>query len=208
MTRFFTKKDLLFSIITGLTTGIVTWRIFSFLGVPQLGNISFAWLVLAVPLLWILGINLGYFLGRWFSFFNQFGKFSAIGFTNAAVDLGILNLLISFSGIAFGLWFTVFKGLSFVAAATHSYVWNKYWTFEAGESGGGAVEFTKFLGVVVLASIINIAVASFIVNGINPLFGADLNSWANIGAVVGSAMALIFSFIGFKVAVFRKATSD
>src|SRR3989344_992981 len=87
--------------------------------------------MLVVPVLWILGVNLGYFLGRWVVFFNQFGKFAAVGFTNAAVDFGILNLLIAYYGIVSGLGFSLFKATSFVVAVAHSYLWNKFWVFSS-----------------------------------------------------------------------------
>lgn len=202
--RKFTKKDLWSSIVTGLTTGVIAWRIFEFLNVPEVYGLSFRWLIILVPILWILGVNLGYFLGRWFSFFTQFGKFVAIGFTNASIDFGALNLMISIFGIAAGVWFSVFKTISFILATIHSYFWNKYWSFEAGESKGGAAEVVKFFSVAAVSILVNVAVASVIVNLVHPLFGVTPEVWANIGAVAGSATALIFSFVGFKIVVFKK----
>lgn len=200
----FSKKDLIFSLITGFYTGFIIWRIFDFLEIPMFKGISFVWLVVLVPILWILGVNLGYFLGRWFGFFNQFGKFSAIGFSNAAVDFGILNLFIFYSGLAAGVWFSVFKTISFITAAIHSYFWNKYWSFEAGRSGVSGQEFFKFFIISVIATLVNVIAASIVVNIIGSQFGASPEAWANIGAVVGSAVALIFSFIGFRKFVFKK----
>lgn len=200
----FSRKDLIFSLITGFYTGFIIWRILDFLNLPFYNGISFAWLTVIVPILWILGVNLGYFLGRWLGFFNQFGKFSAIGFTNAAVDFGILNLLIFYTDIASGVWFPVFKATSFIAGSVHSYFWNKYWAFEAGRSGITGQEFFKFFAVTVIAVLINVIAASIVVNIIGPQFGLSREAWANIGAVVGSAVALVVSFIGFKVAVFKK----
>ncbi len=199
----FSKKDLFFSILTGAITGFAAWRIFDFLNIPQFKNISFAWLMIAVPILWIIGVNLGYFLGKWISFFNQFGKFAAIGFTNAAVDFGVLNSLIAYSGIAAGPWYSVFKAISFLCALFPSYFWNKYWAFEAGESGGGGFEFVKFASVAVVAIFINDGTASLVVNFVHPAFGLTAHAWANVSAVAGSAVALIFSFAGFKLAVFK-----
>ena len=201
----FSKKDLIFSLITGFYTGFIVWRISNFLDVPLLRDISFVWFMASVPILWILGINFSYFLGRRFAFFNQFGKFAAIGFTNAAVDFAILNLLIFYSGVAMGILFVVFKGVSFIVASVHSYFWNKYWAFEAGGSGISSQEFFKFFSVTVFAILINVAAASIVVNIIGPQFGFTNEVWANIGAVVGSATALIASFIGFKTAVFKKS---
>lgn len=199
----FTKKDFLYSIITGFTTGFLAWRIFSFLDIDKLYFIPVAWLVFIVPFFWILGVNLGYFLGRWFPFFNQFGKFVAIGFTNAAVDFAILNFLMFLTGITVGLWYPVFKVCSFIVGLIHSYLWNKYWAFKAGESGGGKTEFIKFVSVAVMALVVNVGVASFIVNFIDPILGISAKEWANLGAVAGSAVALFFSFAGFKLAVFK-----
>lgn len=199
----FSKKDLIFSLFTGFYAGFIAWRILVFLEVPRFNNVSFVWLMVLVPVLWILGINLGYFLSRWFGFFNQFGKFAAIGFTNAAVDFGILNLFIFYSGAVSGILFSIFKGISFITAAVHSYFWNKYWTFEAGKNGVSSAEFFKFLIISVIATFINVMAASVVVNIIGPQFGLSGEIWANVGAVAGSALALIASFVGFRTFVFK-----
>ncbi|MEK7076241.1 MAG: GtrA family protein [Patescibacteria group bacterium] len=199
----FSKKDFYFSIITGCITGFAAWQIFNFLDVVKFKDISFAWLLLFIPVLWIMGVNFGYFLGKWLTFFNQFGKFAAIGFTNAAVDFGVLNLLIANTGISAGGWYPVFKAISFVSAIIPSYFWNKYWAFESAEGGGG-FEFAKFMSVAIVSILINDGLASLIVNFVDPFRGLSPAVWANIGAVAGSAVALIFSFVGFKVAVFKK----
>lgn len=201
----FTKQDLIFSVITGFITGFIAWKILVFLGRPEFWGVSMVWLVVAVPVLWILGVNLGYFLGRWVTFFDQFGKFAAIGFTNAAVDFGILDLLIARTGETAGTMYAAFKGTSFIVAMLHSYFWNKYWAFDAGNAAGAkGAEFLKFVSVSVLALLVNVAVASIVVNLVNPVLGLDAKTWANVGAVAGSAVALIFSFAGFKLAVFKK----
>ncbi len=199
----FTKKDFYFSILTGCITGFAAWRILTFLGRPTFIGHSMAWLMLITPILWVIGVNLGYFLGKWLGFFDQFGKFAAIGFTNAAVDFGVLNLLIAGTGISVGGWYPVFKVISFVSAVIPSYFWNKYWAFEAKEGGGG-FEFAKFVSVAVVSIFINTGAASLVVNYVHPVFGLNITQWANAGAVVGSAVALVFNFVGFKVAVFKK----
>ncbi len=198
----FTKKDLIFSIITGFTTGAVAYGIFIYLQTPKL-EWSFAWLMLVVPILWIFGVNLGYLLGHWLNFFNQFGKFAAIGFTNAAVDFGLLYFLMAYFDVVAGISYALVKGTSFIVAMMHSYMWNKYWVFDAGGSGQSGSEFIKFISVSVVSLLINVAVATFVVNWVSPVFGIGLSGWAGVGAIVGSAAALIFSFTGFRLAVFR-----
>ncbi len=199
----FTKKDLWFSIFTGGGTGLIVWRIFNFLGFR---SFPFAWLILIVPIIWILGVHLGYFLGRWFNFFNQFGKFAAIGFTNAAVDFGILNFLIAYSSITVGIYYSIFKAVSFFMAMVNSYFLNKHWAFNAGNDGARGVEFIKFAGVAIAAALINVGVASYVVNSIDPRFGFSPVVWANVAAILGSASALVFSFAGFKILVFKERT--
>jgi putative flippase GtrA len=138
------------------------------------------------------------------AFFNQFGKFVAVGFTNAAVDFGVLNLEISLSGISNGWEYSVFKSISFIVAVTHSYIWNKYWVFDAGSSGGGRSELIKFMAINVVAIIINVGIASFVVNYVEPIGGMDDKAWANVGAVIGSASAIFLTFIGSRLIVFKK----
>jgi putative flippase GtrA len=202
--RYTTKKDLLYAAITGLTTGVLVWRIFAFLDKTALAGISLAWLVILVPVFWVLGVNLGFFLGQWIKAFNQFGKFVAIGFTNAAVDFGILYLFIAITGRSSGIYFSVFKTVSFSIAVIHSYLWNKYWAFNAGKSGGGHGEFLSFLSVSIFSILVNVGIASLVVNVLGPQFDMTNEAWAGIGAIVGSASALIFSFLGFKKFVFKK----
>ena len=200
-----TKKDLTSAIITGLTTGLIAWRVLMFLGTDTIYGFSTVWLIALVPIAWILGVKLGYVLGRWMAFFNQFGKFVAVGFTNAAVDFGILNLLIGYSGMESGLYYSVFKSISFIVAVMHSYVWNKYWVFDAASSSGGRSELFKFLSVNVVAIVFNVGIASFVVNYVTPIGGLDAKVWANIGAVVGSACAIFLTFVGARLFVFKKS---
>ena len=200
----FTKKDFYFSLITGLYAGLIVYLVFDFLKIPELFNIPWPLLIVIMPVVWILGINLGYFLGRWMSFFSQFGRFAAIGLTNAAVFFGVLNLFIIFSEINKGIWYSVFVASAFTVGTIHSYFWNKYWVFQATKNGVSGEEFGKFAGVAIIAGLINVGIASFVVNVLNPVLGLTLDQWANMGGVVGSASALIVSFVGFKLVVFKK----
>lgn len=193
--KLLSKQDVVYALVTGLTAGILAWRILSYLGKSLPLALPLSALIAIVPLCWLAGVQLGYFLGRWMLFFDQFGKFAAIGFTNFAVDSGVLNLLIAQTGIVAGTGYATFKVISFIVAVTHSYYWNKTWTFQARGS------FSKFMLVMIASLVVNVAVASIVVNLI-PQGNTSPEVWANIAAVVGSAVALIFSFIGFKVVVF------
>ena len=197
-----TSSDILYSVITGLTTGIIAWRILMFLEKPRIRGFSTAWLIIASPIGWLVGVWLGYFLAQWYPFFGQFGKFVAIGFTNAAIDFGVLNLFIAYTHHARGFRFTLYKGASFIIATIHSYVWNKYWAFQSHSVTSG-VEVANFLIVTLAALFVNVTAASIVVNLIPRQFGMSEKAWATFGAIIGSATALVLSFVGFRIIVFK-----
>ncbi len=129
---------------------------------------------------------------------RQFTKFFLVGAMNTLIDLGILNLLIFASGISFGLWYSVFKGVSFLIATTNSYFWNKRWTFESSQK-----KFSQFLIISTIGFVINVGVASFLVNLIGPQASLTVKVWANVGALAGSAIGLMWNFLGYKFIVFK-----
>ncbi len=196
------RRDVVSAITTGLTTGVIAWGIISYVDVPVPLGGSGVILAALLPVLWLIGVQLGYVLGIFFPPFTQFGRFVAIGFANAMVDFGILYLLISQTGIADGLAYSLFKALSFMVATVHSYGWNKYWAFEAGSSRGGAREAASFFSVALTALLVNVGIASLVV-ALRPM-SMDVQLWAGVGAIAGSATALILSFVGFRLFVFGK----
>ncbi|MEK7615611.1 MAG: GtrA family protein [Patescibacteria group bacterium] len=194
------RKDFTNAIITGLTAGLLAWAVLTYLQKSLPYGFAAAWLVLIIPILWIAGVQLGYILGRWFGFFNQFGKYAATGFTNFAVDAGVLNLLFSLTHIAEGPIYSLEKGASFLVAVTHSYYWNRRWAFQSDQLMTRK-EFTKFMIVNIIGLIINNSVASAIVHFIPHTASPEV--WGNVGAIGGAAVALIFNFIGFRILVFK-----
>lgn len=137
----------------------------------------------------------------------QAGKFILVGALNTLIDLGVLNLLMFISGIASGIWFPVFKGISFMAAVINSYILNKFWTFKSAGSENKGKEFVQFLTVAVIGFGINVGMATLVVNVISPQFSYSWMSetiWANIGAIVATFCTMTWNFIGYKFIVFKK----
>jgi putative flippase GtrA len=142
-----------------------------------------------------------------FILYFQAGKFVLVGVLNTLIDLGVLNLLIFATGIASGLWYTVFKGISFIAAVINSYILNKFWTFKSAGQANKGKEFAQFLTVSIVGFGINVGVASLVVNVISqqfPSFGVSEQIWANIGAISATFCAMAWNFIGYKFIVFKR----
>ena len=201
--KLLSRRDISSALVTGLTTGIIAWRILVYLDKMLPLGINPVLLVPLIPVLWLAGVQLGYFLAMYIPPFAQFGKFAAIGFANAMVDFGVLYLLIALTGKTGGYAYAVMKGSSFLVATLHSYVWNKTWTFDSGNRPTTTREVLMFLVVSVASLLVNVA-SAYATVALGPLGGLDAKAWAGIGAVVGSAVALIFNFLGLKLIVFRK----
>ncbi len=203
--KLLSRKDVFSSIITGAITGFIVWRILVFLEESGILGFHLAWLMLILPFIWMLGVWLGHKIGQWVPFFSQFGRFIVIGLSNSGIDFGILYGLIALTGIAHGLLFPVFKSVSFLFAMVHSYLWNKYWTFDSVNSRGGINEFFRFFGTSVFSWLVNVFVAYLVVDFVGgPHFNLSQNAWAGVAAAVGSLSGLVFSFVGFKLVVFKK----
>lgn len=201
------KTDIISGIILGIIIAIFSFAVLKNLEyLIPLPNflVKSLWLVLIVtPLLIFSWIIITYNLGRRWPTFYQFGKFIIIGFSNTAIDFGVLNFLMYVSGTDRGILFSVFKGVSFLLAVTNSYLWNKFWTFENSRLEKWEREFIKFLAVSGTAFLINVGIASFIVNLLEPLPGISPTLWANFGAFVSLVFTIAWTFFGYKFFVFK-----
>lgn len=202
------KIDVISPIVLGL---IISAFIISLLRVTDtniaMGGITptLLWLLIIVliPSLLVLWVYITFHLGKKRHIFFQFGKFIPIGVSNTAIDFGVLNLLILTSGVEKGLLFSAFKGVSFICAVTNSYLWNKFWTFDGGGTDNIGKQFLKFIIVAGVGFVINVAVASFIVNFIEPIGGISPILWANIAAFTSIVIVIIWNFLGYKYLVFK-----
>lgn len=134
----------------------------------------------------------------------QFAKFGAVGSLNSFVDLGFFNLLtLIFTLPAQGSFgYAGFKALSFLAATTNSYFWNRKWTFES-KTEANAGEAAKFYTIAIMSGLLNVGVAS-LVNVAQPA-SMDAEVWGNIVApICGILSSFIFNFLGYKFIVFKK----
>lgn len=143
---------------------------------------------------------------------KQFVRFGIIGVINTGVDLLILNLLMFIFDKQEGIEYTVFKTISFTVAVVSSYFLNKYWAFEDKNRKEEVKKFSQFITISIIGAFINVGIASLVVNFLVPSVITSLlplsfmtdQLWGNFGALCGTAIGLIWNFLGYKFVVFKK----
>ncbi|MEW6567999.1 MAG: GtrA family protein [Chloroflexota bacterium] len=94
---------------------------------------------------------------------TRFVKFSVVGVIGAVVDFGTFNLLNAW----LGLWSVLASALSFTAAVTSNFLWNRYWTYPDSRGkpiGRQALQFAlvNLIGLVIRTPIFAFSEPPFI----------------------------------------------
>lgn len=141
----------------------------------------------------------------------QFGKFVLVGIMNTLVDLIVLNVEMAVTGIVVGAGYSAEKAISFLFAVTFSYFINKRWTFQDSSKEGEGKKMSQFFAISLVGMLINVTTATIIVtylqmplNNILHLSFLTPQLWGTVGALGGTAIGLIWNFIGYKFIVFKK----
>lgn len=145
------------------------------------------------------------------SLVRQYSRFIVAGVANTAVDFAIFNILfylyVHATGLSLGQgWYIAFKGISFCAAVANSWFLNKNWVFaeDSAHTDATARDKAMFLLVSSFGFGVNVAVSLVVFSGLQSMgfFGETLN--ANIGALFGTATALVSNFVGYRLLVFKQ----
>jgi len=199
------KNDILVSLAIGELSALLLLSIAKNINL----NLPFLWLlVIVLPIVCLIGLYAAYFLRKVIPLIWQAAKFILVGVLNTLVDLGVLNLLMLVSNISSGVFFSVFKTISFSVSVTNSYFWNKLWTFKKENAEKIEVksgkEVIQFFVVSVIGWLLNLGISSFIVNVVGPQFGLSSKLWANVGALSATGANMVWNFIGYKFVVFKQ----
>ena len=119
----------------------------------------------------------------------QLGKFCAVGASGYVIKLAVYTALLKWAGLHY-LGAAV---VSFCAAVTSNYWWNRHWTFR-GQRGHFAYQGMRFVVVSVVALAANLLLLRLLV-----AFG--------VGKVLAQAIAIVcvtpLNFVGNKLWSFR-----
>lgn len=198
------KQNIIAPLIIGEVCALIFFGVSRFLELPEIVLKVSKFFPIILPVLSILGVYIASVLGKKFKTLFQFSKSFLVGILNSFIDLGILNLLMWFFSISAGIYYSVFKTISFFIATINSYFWNKYWAFEKKETKPGLKEFFQFSSIAFAGFFIHIIVSYIVVNIIGPQFGITKKLWANIGAIIAIILGFGWNFFGYKLLVFKK----
>lgn len=118
---------------------------------------------------------------------KQLSKFGLIGLLNTILGYGLFIIFLN--------WFDYLAALVFthIIAVTHSYLWNRFWTFKS--SRNPLKEFLKFNSVYILV---------FVVNAITLFLLVDVfNFDPRVGQLFALPIITIISFTGHKYWSFK-----
>jgi len=195
-------RDTALALIVGFLTGALSIPVVINLGIAV--GIPLLCLPLIAAALFAIALLVASLVADRVPSLFEFSKFAVVGVLNSGVDFGILNSLILITGVVSGAGFLAFKSVSVTLGVINSYLWNKYWTFDAVESPQARRELVAFLTVTLVAVALNVAGAHVIVNVVGAPHGISTKLWANVGAISGAGLTLFTNFFGYKFLVFRK----
>jgi len=133
---------------------------------------------------------------------RQYGEFLSVGLLNAAVDLGVLNLLLWLWPTTNSLGLTLENSLAVALAITNSYLWNSRWTFRR-QADGSVRQIVLFVAQSVLNIGINDLALILTAGQVRQLHLGP--AWVSLNLSKGVAMAFASStsFLIMRRFVFR-----
>jgi len=123
---------------------------------------------------------------------NVLLRYLVAGLTGASTNIGLLYI---FTDI-FKIWYLYSSLLSFVVAVVLSFILQKFWTFNDGDVEKVHHQFTRFLGVALLAIVVN-TISMYILVDI-------FKMWYIFAQIITGAVIAVFNFLMYKFFIFNK----
>jgi putative flippase GtrA len=198
------KVDIILSLLIGELTAVYFVVAFSELVPSFLLPFYRLGLPILFPILSLLVVWLSFLIGKKFEVIFQIVKYLFSGALATVSDLTLLNFLVSLTGKTTGIHFSLFKSISFIFATLIKFFVSKFWTFEKFEKEKTLLETIQFFGVTLIGLVINVGVASVLVNYVSSPQGISEKLWVNIASIIAAFSSFAWNFIGYKFIVFKK----
>ena len=133
---------------------------------------------------------------------KKYAQFSAVGFSNMLVDVGVLNLLLLLAPTGSPEALVLYNVVALLLANANSYLWNTLWTFR-----DQARHDAKQAGMFTAQGLLNVAVGSALLwlaaHGLRA--HTDLSPWlsGNAAKAICTVSASTLSFLFLRRFVFR-----
>jgi putative flippase GtrA len=130
---------------------------------------------------------------------SQFLRFAAVGAAGFVVDASVLHFAthVLASGLYLG------RVLSYLAAATATWMLNRRYTFAAARSDGLVGEWSRFLATNAVGGLVNYAVYAALVTLVR-----QVALWPALGVAAGSLAGLLINFTLSRRLVFRGSSAQ
>ncbi len=129
-------------------------------------------------------------------------RFIVAGVINTLIDWGILNVLLLVTYQQTIQTYALFKSISFACAVAASYILNRHFVFKS-QAKFSFGELASFVFVSIIGWTLNTSIATFTTFSIAlPLFWMR----ANIGAILGTCVGLLWNYFGYARMVFKSKT--
>lgn len=131
----------------------------------------------------------------------QFMQFSVIGIANAAIDIGVLNLLLLLFHTDDRMLLLLYNTIAYTLAVANSYFWNASITFK-----GSAKSSNRQRIMFVVQGLVSLGINNLIFIGANTFMDViGIPNWLRYNVAKGLAMFLSFvaSFFMVKYFVFK-----
>lgn len=125
---------------------------------------------------------------------SQALRFAVSGVLGLGVDTLVLHGL-----MALGLGFAWARGLSFLAAATFTWLFNRRHTFAQHQPVPPSWrEWLRYLGAMAVGGVVNYGASLWAYQAM-----AQVRAWPVIALALGSAAGMVFNFLSARYLVFR-----
>ena len=134
----------------------------------------------------------------------RFSKFTVVGFLNALVDIGTLNLFLWLASTRDPSVLALYNGVALVLANVNSYVWNTRWTFRSRAKRRNVRQRMLFA----LQALVNICVSNglfFVL--VHPILAySDVPAYlaGNVAKITSVAVSSTISFFILRYLVFSR----